>query len=82
MTGLPQLTYSTAEAAQIIPCRENWLIDQLRAGRFTARKIHRQWRMTMADIEAAIEACRYDGPPPPPQRGIGLCTQSRKKTGS
>jgi hypothetical protein len=73
----PKLTYTTAEAAEIIPCRENWLIDQLRTGRFTARKIHRQWRLTMADMEAIIEACRC-GPRTIEDRRRGLCTQSRK----
>lgn len=52
-----KLTYSTAEAAAMIPCGESWLIDQLRAGRFPGVKIQRKWRMTRADIEAAVEAC-------------------------
>lgn len=52
-------TFSPAEAAAIIPCRENWLIDRLREGTFTGVKIHRQWRMTESDIDAAIESCRY-----------------------
>jgi len=49
------LTYSTAEAAAIIPCKERWLLDQLRAGRFPGRKISREWRMTRDDIDRAIE---------------------------
>lgn len=54
-----KLTYTPAEAAAMIPCKERWLVDQLRAGRFPGRKIARDWRMTRADIEEAIEISRY-----------------------
>ena len=36
----------------------HWLMLQLRAGRFTGLKVGREWLMTDADIEAAIESCR------------------------
>lgn len=55
------LTYSVAQAAQRIPCKERWLADSLRAGRFTACKIGNQWRLTDGDIDAIIRACRTTG---------------------
>jgi hypothetical protein len=54
-------TFSLDEAAQQIPCKPRWLADGIREGRFTARRIGREVRMTEADITAAIEACRIDG---------------------
>lgn len=33
-----------------------WLMRQIRAGRVKARKIGRSWRMTQADVDAALEA--------------------------
>ncbi len=52
-----KLTYSITEAAAMIPCNERWLLDKLRAGGFPARKMGREWRMTLADINRAIEIC-------------------------
>lgn len=70
-----KLTYSLAETAEIIPCTERWLADKMRAGQFAARKINREWRFTMGDIEAIIEACAVqvqpksaDDQPVPPIR--------------
>jgi hypothetical protein len=51
------LLHTVAEAAALMQCRERWLLMQLRAGRFPARKVQRQWRMSDADINAAIELC-------------------------
>jgi excisionase family DNA binding protein len=50
-------TYSSAEAAGQIGCRERWLLDQLRAGRFRGRKVGRHWRLTDADVEFALDVC-------------------------
>lgn len=53
----PRKTYSTGEAAAIIPCNERWLADRLRDRTFTARKIGRAWRLTEDDIDAIIAKC-------------------------
>ena len=51
-------TYSTAEATEQIGApSERWLIGQIRAGRFPARKVGRSWRMTDEDIADALDAC-------------------------
>lgn len=53
-------TYSLTEVATML-CGdsmarpERWLTRQIVTGRFTARKVGRQWRMTQADIDAALE---------------------------
>ena len=57
--GVVKPTYSTGYAAQQIGASsERWVIDQIRSGRFTARKIGRTWRMTEQDIAEALDACR------------------------
>jgi hypothetical protein len=61
MTHDHPLTYSIAEAAAMIPCSEDWLTKRLRDGTFTARKIQRQWRLTMGDIDSIIDACTSAG---------------------
>lgn len=40
-----------------------WLANQIRAGRVRARKIGRSWRMTQADVDAALEV--FASKPPP-----------------
>ncbi|ALF00482.1 excise [Mycobacterium phage BoostSeason] len=52
------LTYPVADVARRIPCSERWLTEQIRAGRIPGRKVGRHWRMTEADIEAALESFR------------------------
>jgi hypothetical protein len=53
-------TYSLPEVAEFL-CGDSmkeptrWLTRQIAAGRFTARKVGRQWRMTQADVDAALE---------------------------
>lgn len=53
-------TYSLTEVATML-CGdsmtrpERWLTRQIVSGRFTARRVGRQWRMTQADIDAALE---------------------------
>jgi hypothetical protein len=71
-------TYTPAEVAAIIPCRENWLIDRLREGTFSGVKIHRQWRMTESDIDAAIETCRRAANSPIRLASPGHITHRRK----
>ena len=52
-------TYSLPEVAEFL-CGDSmkeptrWLTRQITAGRFTARKVGRQWRMTQHDVDAAL----------------------------
>lgn len=34
---------------------ERWLTRQIATGRFTARRVGRHWRMTQADVDAALD---------------------------
>lgn len=43
-----------------------WMADQIRSGRFTARKVRGHWRMSREDIEAALETCRNGARRPDP----------------
>ena len=57
--GATTVTYDTAFVAkQISAPSERWVIDQIRTGRFPARKIGRGWRMTEWDIAEALDACK------------------------
>lgn len=52
-------TYSLAEVADALcgdsmKLPELWLKRQIVAGRFTARRVGRTWRMTQADIDHAL----------------------------
>ncbi|MFA1704933.1 helix-turn-helix domain-containing protein [Mycobacterium intracellulare] len=46
-----------ADAAKEIGTTERWLANQLRAGRFPAHKVGRQWRFTDRDIAEIIRLC-------------------------
>ena len=75
-------TFSIAEAAtQLGAPSERWVVDQIRLGRFPARKIGRAWRMTDQDIADALDACRNDLRPQVevPTRLSGLTATSRKR---
>lgn len=53
------ITYNIADAAQRMGApSERWVLDQIRAGRFPARKMGRSWRMTETDIADALDVCR------------------------
>ncbi|QFG08435.1 excise [Mycobacterium phage Guanica15] len=52
------LTFPLADVARLIPCSERWLTEQVRGGRIPGRKIGRHWRMTKADIDAALDSFR------------------------
>lgn len=53
------ITYDIAGAAQRMGApSERWVVEQIRAGRFPARKMGRAWRMTEQDILDALDACR------------------------
>ena len=53
-------TYSLDEVAHSLACTTRWLTEQIRSGRFRARKIGRHWRMTDSDVAAALDACAND----------------------
>ncbi|WEW73692.1 excise [Mycobacterium phage Nanz197] len=84
----PALTRPLAEVAALIPCSERWLTEQVRAGRIPGRKIGRSWRMTQADIDAALESFRISpesgrkSVAPPANRPIALTPTSRRRTRS
>lgn len=64
-------TYSSLEAAEQIGCSERYLQDQIRAGRFRARKIGRSWRLTDDDIQYALDVCANKVTP------VAVCTTPR-----
>lgn len=73
------ITYSIAEVAEQFGApSERWVIDQIRAGRFPARKIGRSWRMTDQDVADALDACRprSDGVQPL----VGLTPTSKRRS--
>jgi hypothetical protein len=62
--GAKSLTTKTlTQGAAILGCTERWYADQIRAGRFPARKVAGRWRVTDGDIAAALEMCRNYGQP-------------------
>jgi hypothetical protein len=77
--GVESLTYSLAEVALRFPCSVRWLAEEIRGGRFNARKICGHWRMTEEDIEYALEQCRNDGRPSADDNRLGLTSTSRRR---
>lgn len=72
---MPPITYSVDEAADRMGApSERWVVEQIRRGRFPARKIGRTSRMTEQDISDALDAClnKRDCPGEATQRGSGL----------
>jgi hypothetical protein len=45
------------QAAAKLHCSERWLADNLRAGRFPAKKIGRKWVLDDDDISAILQIC-------------------------
>jgi hypothetical protein len=45
------------QAAAKLQCSERWLADNLRAGRFPAKKIGRKWRLSDDDIAVILQIC-------------------------
>jgi len=59
MRLMQPITYDIADAAQRMGApSERWVVEQIRTGRFPARKMGRAWRMTEQDITDALDACR------------------------
>jgi hypothetical protein len=52
------------QAAAALHCSERWLADNLRAGRFPAKKINRKWLLSADDITAILEICSVNHAPP------------------
>lgn len=46
-----------SEAAAELHCSERWLADNLRSGRFPAKKIARKWVLDDDDIAAIVKIC-------------------------
>lgn len=72
------LTYSLAEAADKIPCSQQWLARGLRSGRFAAHKIAGRWRFTDRDIELVIHACRFQVTPESSTPAFEFVTRGNK----
>jgi Helix-turn-helix domain len=48
---------SLGDAAAELHCSKRWLADNLRAGRFPAKKIGRKWLLGSDDIAAILQLC-------------------------
>lgn len=75
-------THSSVEAAELIGCTDRYLQDQVRAGRWRARKIGRNWRLTDEDIQYALDVCANKVTPVVAADNnihVGLTPTSRRK---
>ena len=45
------------QAAAKLHCSERWLADNLRSGRFPAKKIARKWMLSYDDIATILQIC-------------------------
>jgi Helix-turn-helix domain len=75
------VTHSIAEVAASLDCSPRWLTEQVRAGRFPAKKIGRNWRMTDQDVADALDICanKVRCTADDFAMGTGLTLRSRKK---
>lgn len=78
-------TFSLDEVAKCLDCTTRWLTEQVRANKFPARKIARQWRFTEADVATIIALCGNGFPnraagehAPPDFVATGLTERSRR----
>jgi hypothetical protein len=46
-----------SQAAAKLQCSERWLADNLRSGRFPAKKIARKWMLSPDDISTILQIC-------------------------
>ena len=46
-----------SQAAAKLQCSERWLADNLRSGRFPAKKIGRKWMLSDDDIATILQIC-------------------------
>ena len=71
-------THSLPEVVKMMPApSERWLLERVRDGRFPARKIGRNWRMTDQDIADALDICKND--PHIADAPTGLTPRSRQR---
>lgn len=76
------ITHDIADAAHRMGApSERWVVEQIRSGRFPARKMGRAWRMTEQDIADALDACRNTVTRAVEEtgQGSGLSPTSRKR---
>jgi hypothetical protein len=52
-----------SQAAAKLQCSERWLADNLRRGRFPAKKIARKWMLDDDDISAILQICSVNDAP-------------------
>lgn len=84
MTSIESLTYALDQAVVLMGAKSTrQLSEWLKSGRIPGRKIGREWRMTISDIEAAIESFGVSGQPQTPEeKRSGLTpTSARRLTG-
>lgn len=88
-------TYSVDELAESLACTSRWLTEQVRANKFPAHKVARQWRFTDQDVAAILLLCanrfsaRSDAthpvsdvePLPAAEPVTGLTPSSRRRLG-
>ncbi|WP_448439487.1 helix-turn-helix domain-containing protein [Mycolicibacterium sp. XJ2] len=65
------------QAAAALGCSPRWLADQLRAGRFRARKIGRKWMLTGDDLDDIVRECAV-----PPKVAATAISSSEAPQGS
>lgn len=83
---MTERTYSLSEAAEIIcgtadPAALQWLTQRLRGNAtpvLSGFKVQRRWRMTQADVDAAIDALRPKRLPDVPVL-TSMTARSRRK---
>jgi hypothetical protein len=51
-----------SQAAAELHCSARWLADNLRAGRFPAKKIGRKWMLSDDDIAVILQICSVNQP--------------------
>jgi Helix-turn-helix domain len=76
----PPLIYDVATAAELLKQTERWLTDQLRRGRFPARKIGRRWALSKDDLDEIVRLCAVSGPPAPSSAAEAGVPQARSMT--
>ena len=84
---MTEKTFSLEEAAQIIrgsarKADRDWLMLRLRAGRLPGFKAGNRWRMTQADVDAAIELLRPRVVVPEVPASRGLTRTSARRLAS
>ncbi|MCU1697342.1 MAG: hypothetical protein JWR34_3405 [Mycobacterium sp.] len=75
-------TYSVEELAAGLGCTPRWLTEEVRSGRFPARKVARHWRFTEQDVADIFHLCARDFHKPvtvPVAPVTGLTPRSRKR---